>query len=77
MTQFFVFYDWGEVWQNQPLGLAMHVASIGGGVRLSITPRLEVDLLGLDRLNVYPTGTGAGISALRGSAFYWRVMGRF
>ncbi len=76
-TQFFLFYDWGEVWQNQPLGLAMHVASIGGGVRVSITPRLEVDLLGLHRFNVYPTGTGASISALRGSAFYWRVMGRF
>ncbi len=76
-AQVFAFYDWGEVWQNDPAGLAMHVSSVGGGVRLSVTRYVEVDLVGLHRFNVYPTGTGAAISALPGSAFYWRVLGRF
>ncbi|MDE2005826.1 MAG: ShlB/FhaC/HecB family hemolysin secretion/activation protein [Rhodospirillales bacterium] len=76
-AQFFAFYDWGEVWQNDPAGLAMHVSSAGGGVRLAVTRFVEIDLLGLHRFNVYPTGTGAAISALPGSAFYWRVQGRF
>lgn len=76
-AQFFAFYDWGETWQNDPAGLAVHVSSAGGGVRLSVTRFVEVDLVGLHRFNVYPTGTGAAISALPGSAFYWRVLGRF
>ncbi len=76
-AQFFAFYDWGETWQNQTAGLAIHLSSIGGGVRLSLTPHVELDLLGLHRFNVYPTGSGPTISALPGSAFYWRVLGRF
>ncbi len=76
-TQFYAFYDWGEVWQNQQFGLDMHVSSIGGGVRLSVTRYVDLDFVGLHRFNVYPTGSGASISALRGSAFYWRVLGRF
>ena len=75
--QFYMFYDWGETWQNQKFGLDMHVASVGGGVRLSITRFVDLDFVGLHRFNVYPTGSGAGISALRGDAFYWRVLGRF
>ena len=76
-TQFYTFYDWGETWQNQKYGLDMHVSSVGGGVRLSITSHLDLDFVGLHRFNVYPTGSGASISALPGSAFYWRVLGRF
>ena len=76
-TQFFTFYDWGETWQNQTLGLDEHVSSIGGGVRLTVTRYAEVDLVGLHRFNVYPAGSSPSISALPGSAFYWRVLGRF
>ncbi|MGH7042480.1 MAG: ShlB/FhaC/HecB family hemolysin secretion/activation protein, partial [Acetobacteraceae bacterium] len=76
-TQFYTFYDWGETWQNQQFGLDMHVSSFGGGVRLSITRYVDVDFVGLHRINVFPTGTGASISALRDTAFYWRVLGRF
>jgi hemolysin activation/secretion protein len=76
-VQVYSFYDWGETWQNDQFGLDEHVSSVGGGVRLSITRYVDLDLVGLHRFNVYPTGIGPGISALRGSAFYWRVLGRF
>lgn len=76
-SQFYVFYDWGEVWQNQASTLAPRLASTGGGVRLQATRYVEVDLEGLARLNRYPNGMGTGISALNGGAFYWRVLTHF
>ncbi len=76
-SQFYVFYDWGEVWQNQANTLAPHIASTGGGVRVQATRQVEVDLEGLARLNRYPSGMGTGISALNGAAFYWRVLAHF
>jgi hemolysin activation/secretion protein len=76
-SQFYIFYDWGEVWQNQPASLAPHIASTGGGVRLQATRYVEVDFEGLARLNRFPNGSGAGVSALNGAAFYWRVLARF
>lgn len=76
-TQLYTFYDWGETWQNQAFALNMHVSSVGGGLRLSVTRYVDLDFVGLHRFNVYPTGAGPSISALPGSAFYWRVVGRF
>lgn len=76
-SQFYVFYDWGEVWQNQSTTLAPRLASTGGGVRIQATRHVEVDFEGLARLNRYPSGMGAGISALNGGAFYWRVLAHF
>jgi hemolysin activation/secretion protein len=76
-SQFYVFYDWGEVWQNQASTLAPHIASAGGGVRIQATRYVEVDFEGLARLNRFPNGSGGGISALNGGAFYWRVLARF
>ena len=76
-SQFYVFYDWGEVWQNQSGTLAPRLASTGGGVRIQATRHVEVDFEGLARLNRYPNGMGTGISALNGGAFYWRVLAHF
>jgi len=76
-SQFYVFYDWGEVWQNQASTLAPRLASTGGGVRIQATRYVEVDFEGLARLNRYPNGMGAGISALNGGALYWRVLTHF
>lgn len=75
--QVYTFYDWGEVWQNDQFGVNMHVASIGGGLRFPLAHLLDFDFVGLHRFNRYPTGAGAGISALGGSAFYWRVLKQF
>jgi hemolysin activation/secretion protein len=80
-TQFYLFYDWGETWQNQNTDFATKVASTGGGVRLQVTRYTEVDLEALARFNRYPTasqGTGtSGVSALNGIGLYWRLLGRF
>ena len=76
-SQFYVFYDWGEVWQNQSTTLAPRLASAGGGVRIQATRYVEVDFEGLARLNRFPNGTGVDVSALNGGAFYWRVLTRF
>lgn len=76
-SQFYAFYDWGEVWQNQSNVLAPRIASAGGGVRVQATRYVEVDFEGAARFNRYPNGSGATISALNGAAFYWRVLTRF
>ena len=76
-TQFYLFYDWGEVWQNQSRDFATHVASTGGGVRLQMTQYVEVDFEALDRMNRYPAGSGANISAENAIGLYWRVLGHF
>jgi hemolysin activation/secretion protein len=76
-SQFYAFYDWGEVWQNQAATLAPHIESTGGGVRIQATRFVEVDFEGAARLNRFPNGMGPGVSALYGGAFYWRVLARF
>jgi hemolysin activation/secretion protein len=76
-NQWYLFYDWGETWQNQPSDFATMINSAGGGVRTQLTRNVEVDLEGLARFNKFPTGTGNGISPLYGGAFYWRVLTRF
>ena len=76
-TQFYLFYDWGEVWQNQATDFAARVSSAGGGVRLQMTQYVEVDFEALDRMNRYPTGSGANVSAENAIGLYWRLLGRF
>lgn len=76
-AQFYLFYDWGETWQNAPDILPEMVSSFGGGVRAQVTNRVEVDLEALDRFNRYPNGGPPSVSALNGIGLYWRVLGRF
>jgi hemolysin activation/secretion protein len=76
-TQFYLFYDWGETWQNQATDFATKVNSAGGGVRMQVTRYTEVDFEALARFNRYPTGSGAEISAENGIGLYWHVLGHF
>jgi hemolysin activation/secretion protein len=76
-TQFYLFYDWGETWQNQSMDFATMVNSAGGGVRMQVTRYTEVDFEALGRFNRYPTGSGADVSALNGIGLYWHVLGHF
>jgi hemolysin activation/secretion protein len=79
-TQYYVFYDWGETWQNLSTDHAAMINSVGGGVRAQVTRYVEVDLEGLARFNRFPNGgnvPGSGVSPLYGGAFYWRVLSRF
>jgi hemolysin activation/secretion protein len=78
--QFYLFYDWGETWQNLSTDHAAMINSAGGGVRTQLTRYVEVDFEGLARFNRFPTGgggPGSGVSPLYGGAFYWRVVTRF
>jgi len=76
-TQFYLFYDWGETWQNQATDFATMINSAGGGVRIQVTRYTEVDLEALARFNRYPTGSGNNVSALNGIGLYWGVLGHF
>ncbi len=79
-TQFYLFYDWGETWQNVSTDFATMINSAGGGVRMQVTRYAEVDFEALARFNKYPTGTGTGtgaVAALNGIGLYWHVLGRF
>jgi hemolysin activation/secretion protein len=78
--QYYLFYDWGETWQNLPADHAAVLNSAGGGVRAQVTAHVEVDFEGVARFNRFPTGgntPGSGVSPLYGGAFYWRVLTRF
>ena len=79
-NQYYVFYDWGETWQNLSTDHAAMINSAGGGVRTQLTRYVEVDFEGLARFNRFPNGgntPGSGVSPLYGGAFYWRVLTRF
>lgn len=77
-TQFYVFYDWGETWQNQATDFATVLTSAGGGVRMQVTRYAEVDFEAVGRFNKYPTGSSNGtVSALNGLGLYWRLVGHF
>ena len=72
--QFYLFYDWGESWQNLKTDSAARLASAGGGMRLQMTSYVELDLEALGRLTLRPPPTAAD---LNGIGLYWRVVGRF
>lgn len=76
-TQFYLFYDWGEVWQNLSTDLGHVVNSAGGGVRMQVTRYAEVDFEALGRFNRFPTGSGNNVSALNGIGLFWHVLGHF
>ncbi len=80
LPQFYLFYDWGETWQNLSTDRNAMINSAGGGVRAQVTRTVEVDFEGLARFNRFPNGgnsPGTGVSPLYGGAFYWRVLSRF
>lgn len=78
-SQFYGFYDWGQTWQN--LATDKHsivLRSVGGGVRLTVTRNVEIDVEGVARLSLNPTSAPSGtVKNLPAQAFYWRVLGRF
>ncbi|MBN8875839.1 MAG: ShlB/FhaC/HecB family hemolysin secretion/activation protein [Rhodospirillales bacterium] len=78
-AQLYTFYDWGQTWESRSTDANHTLRSTGLGVRLypTGTPQYEVDLEGVKRLTLYPNGSGPGVSALRGTAFYWQVLVRF
>lgn len=73
-SQFYLFYDWGETWQDLSSDLHARLASAGGGARLQVTRNVEVDLEALGRFTIRPPPATADMN---GIGLYWRVVGRF
>jgi hemolysin activation/secretion protein len=73
-SQFYVFYDWGETWQNQSIDFAARLSSAGGGARMQITRFVEVDLEALARFTQRPP---PATSDMNGIGLYWRLVGRY
>ncbi len=78
-TQFYAFYDYGQVWQNTPAGLErdLHISSEGIGARVTLTRYTEFDVEGDIRNNRLPIGTAPFVREMKGEAVYWRVLTRF
>ena len=76
-TTFYSFYDWGETVENQKTDPNRRLHSFGAGTRLRFTPNLSVDLEWAHRVVRRPLGVQSGTPALRGDAFYWRLVSRF
>jgi hemolysin activation/secretion protein len=73
-AQFYLFYDWGETWQNLGPDFAARLASAGGGVRLQMTKYVEVDLEALGRFTTRPPPAS---SNMNGIGLFTRLVGRF
>ncbi len=73
-AQFYLFYDWGETWQNQNADSAARLASAGGGARIQLTKNIELDLEALGRLTTRPPPS---TSSLNGIGLFGRIVGRF
>ena len=74
-AQFYAFYDWGQSFENQAESPDRRLRSAGGGVRLLVDRRTELQLEGVSRLTRRPQGQN--IEPLSSNAFYWRVVTRF
>jgi hemolysin activation/secretion protein len=76
-TTLYTFYDWGEIVENQKTDPNRRLHSFGAGTRLRVTTNVSVDLEWAHRVVRRPLGAQANTSALRGDAFYWRLITRF
>src|SRR5262249_40176862 len=73
-SQFYIFYDWGEAWENLSTARGARLAWAGGGARLQVSRNVEVDFEALGRLVLQPPPS---TNDLNGIGLYWRVVGRF
>ena len=76
-STFYSFYDWGETVENQKTDPNRRLHSFGAGTRLRFTSNVSVDMEWAHRMTRRPLGVQSGAPALRGDAFYWRLVTRF
>ncbi|MBU6419659.1 MAG: BamA/TamA family outer membrane protein [Proteobacteria bacterium] len=76
-AQFYGFYDWGETWSNLPTDLNHKIASTGGGVRLGLTSRVELDCEVTHRLVTQLAPAATNVAPLSDTMVYWGVTARF
>jgi hemolysin activation/secretion protein len=73
--QLYVFYDWGETWENQRTDAGHRLQSFGGGARVTVTPYTEFDVEGVGRITRQLASST--VTPFAKSAFSWRVLTRF
>jgi hemolysin activation/secretion protein len=76
-AQFYLYYDWGQTWNNTRTEANQHLSSEGIGVRFSVTRFTEFDLEGVVRNVRRFSGTTTEVSPLSPEAVYWQVLLRF
>ena len=76
-TQFYGFYDYGQVFQNARQEPNLKISSEGIGTKISVTRYTEFDLEGDIRNNRLPIGTAPAVKPMKADALYWRVLTRF
>ena len=76
-AQWYLFYDWGEAWQNQSIDPNFRLSSEGLGARFNLTRYLELDVEGVKRNTRLPEGTSSAVKPIKADAAYWRVLARF
>lgn len=76
-STFYGFYDWGETVENQKTDPNRRLHSFGAGTRLRFTSNVSLDMEWAHRMTRRPLGVQSGAPALRGDAFYWRLVTRF
>ncbi|MBU6397758.1 MAG: BamA/TamA family outer membrane protein [Rhodospirillales bacterium] len=76
-AQFYGFYDWGETWSNLPTDLNHKIASVGGGVRLGLTSKVELDGEVTHRLVTQLAPAATNVAPLSDTTVYWGVTARF
>ena len=77
-SQFYLFHDWGEVWQlerSDPTNRRLR--SAGGGWRGQITQYVSTEVEGVHRFTRFPQGTSGSLSPLKSDAAYWRLVLRY
>jgi hemolysin activation/secretion protein len=74
-TQYYCFYDVGQTWSNATGDLKQHIESAGVGVRANLTPRLAVQVEGVNRFTRRPTATVGSLETQY--AAYFRIIARF
>jgi hemolysin activation/secretion protein len=76
-TQFYLFRDWGQTWENQKQDLNRQLRSFGAGVRAQPTAWLATELEFVSRGTRRPQGGTGQVLPLSGNAIYWRAITRF
>jgi hemolysin activation/secretion protein len=75
-AQYYLFYDWGQSFENQRDQPDRRLRSAGAGVRLVVDRQTELQLEAVQRMTRRPQGDQA-VGALDAQAVYWRVLTRF
>ena len=76
-SEYYVFYDRGNVWQNKATTPNALLSSEGIGARVTLTRFLELDIEGDIRNTRLPSGSPGAVKPLKADAAFWRILARF